>query len=144
MDSSKPPLTTSEALEHIDTLLANVVASNSLARFHPTRPLTGDRQGDNVVFLIQVCDVSDSSINLRSSLKALCHNASLQLVATQLKEGKMVRSTLANNIAAAIRSCSCLGLCRRVRARADSGFDFGSDLVLNAVVHFCGGNSPLP
>ena len=104
VDSSKPPLTSSEVLEHVDTLLANVVATNSLARFHPTRPLTGDMQGDNVVFLIQVGNVTDSSANLRASLKALCHNASLQLVATQLKEDRMVRSTLANNIAAAIRS----------------------------------------
>ena len=61
VDSSKPPLTSSEVLEHVDTLLANVVATNSLARFHPTRPLTGDMQGDNVVFLIQVGNVTDSS-----------------------------------------------------------------------------------
>ena len=59
VDSSKPPLTSSEVMEHVNTLLANVVATNSLARFHPTRPLTGDMQGDNVVFLIQVGNVTD-------------------------------------------------------------------------------------
>ena len=54
VDADKPPLRTAEILEQVDTLLANVVANNSLARFHPTRPLSSDMQGDNVVFLIQV------------------------------------------------------------------------------------------
>ena len=104
VDSSKPPLTTAEILEHIDVLLKHVVTSNSLARFHPTRPLVDGMQGESMVFLIQVGNLGDSSMHLRSSLKILCHNVVLQLVASQLKEDRLLRSTLATNIAASIRS----------------------------------------
>ena len=104
VDSSKPPLTTAEILEHIDVLLKHVVTSNSLARFHPTRPLVDGMQGESIVFLIQVGNLGDSSMHLRSSLKILCHNVVLQLVASQLKEDRLLRSTLATNIAASIRS----------------------------------------
>ncbi|OLQ08728.1 LINE-1 retrotransposable element ORF2 protein [Symbiodinium microadriaticum] len=104
IDTTKPPLTNAEVLEHIDVLLANAVATNSLARFHPTRPLAEGMQGESIVFLIQVGNFGDACISIRSSLKALCHNAVLQLVATQLKTDRASRSTLANNIAASIRA----------------------------------------
>ncbi|CAE7678489.1 unnamed protein product, partial [Symbiodinium necroappetens] len=103
VDTDKPPLRTAEILEQVDTLLANVVANNSLARFHPTRPLSSDMQGDNVVFLIQVGTATDSPVNLRNGLQALCHNSVLQVVATQLKADRPMRSALANNLAATIR-----------------------------------------
>ncbi|CAE7823207.1 unnamed protein product [Symbiodinium sp. KB8] len=92
IDTTKPPLTNAEVLEHIDVLLANAVATNSLARFHPTRPLAEGMQGESIVFLIQVGNLGDACISIRSSLKALCHNAVLQLVATQLKPDRAARS----------------------------------------------------
>ena len=49
-------------------------------------------QGDNVVFLIQVGTATDSSVNLRNGLQALCHNSVLQLVATQFKADRPMRS----------------------------------------------------
>ena len=88
----------------MDSLLSNVVASNSLARFHPTRPLAEDMQGESIAFLVQVGNMGEPAMTLRRSLKALCYNAALQLVATQLEEDRMVRSTLATNIASSIRS----------------------------------------
>ena len=104
VDPSKPPLTQEEVVEHVDSLLSNVVASNSLARFHPTRPLAEDMQGESIAFLVQVGNMGEPAMTLRRSLKALCYNAALQLVATQLEEDRMVRSTLATNIASSIRS----------------------------------------
>ena len=104
IDTAKPPLTNAEILEHIDILLANAVTTNSLARFHPTRPLADGMQGESIVFLIQVGNLGDACVSIRSSLKALCYNAVLQLVATQLKPDRVARSTLANNIAASIRT----------------------------------------
>ncbi|CAE7851863.1 unnamed protein product [Symbiodinium necroappetens] len=103
IDTNKPPLTNAEVLEHIDTILANAVTTNSLARFHPTRPLGDTMQGESIVFLIQVGNFGDASLSIRTSLKALSYNAVLQLVATQLKEDRVSRSTLANNIAASIK-----------------------------------------
>ncbi|CAE7240265.1 Pol [Symbiodinium sp. CCMP2592] len=106
VDTSKPPLTQSEILEHLQILLKNVVSSNSLARFHPTRPMAEDMRGDSLVFLIQVGIQGDAAAGLRSSLKALCYNASLQLVATQLREDRQTRSTLANSVAASLPKSS--------------------------------------
>ena len=103
IDTNKPPLTNAEILEHINTILANAVTTNSLARFHPTRPLGDTMQGESIVFLIQVGNFGDASLSIRTSLKALSYNAVLQLVATQLKEDRVSRSTLANNIAASIK-----------------------------------------
>ena len=60
-------------------------------------------QGESIVFLIQVGNFGDASLSIRASLKALSYNAVLQLVATQLKEDRVSRSTLANNIAASIK-----------------------------------------
>ena len=97
IDTNKPPLTNADVLENIDTILANAVTTNSLARFHPTRPL------GSIVFLIQVGNFGDASLSIRTSLKSLCYNAALQLVAAQLKEDRVSRSTLANNIAASIK-----------------------------------------
>ncbi|CAE7657367.1 unnamed protein product, partial [Symbiodinium sp. KB8] len=75
IDTAKPPLPNTEILEHVDTLLANVVTTNRLARFHPTRPLADGMQGESIVFLIQVGNLGDACVSIRSSLKALCYNA---------------------------------------------------------------------
>ncbi|CAE7356962.1 unnamed protein product, partial [Symbiodinium sp. KB8] len=85
IDTNKPPLTNADVLENIDTILANAVTTNSLARFHPTRPL------GSIVFLIQVGNFGDASLSIRTSLKSLCYNAALQLVAAQLKEDELSR-----------------------------------------------------
>ena len=102
VDKSKPPLSQAEVLEHIAILVKNVVGSNSLTRFHPTRPLTEEMRGDTLVFLIQVGLQGEQAELLRQGLKALCYNASLQLVASQLREGRPSRSNLANMVAAAL------------------------------------------
>ena len=102
VDTSKEPLSQSAVIEHIDILLRDVVSGTSLARFHPTRPMAEEMRGDSVVFLIQVSTEGEPAANMRASLKALCHNAALQLVATQLKADRANRSTLANSLAATI------------------------------------------
>ncbi|CAE7194789.1 Pol [Symbiodinium sp. CCMP2592] len=89
-------------LEHLAILLKHVVNSNSLTRFHPTRPLSEEMRGDTLVFLVQVGLQGESAEFMRSSLKALCYSASLQLVATQLGEDRQSRSNLANMVAAAL------------------------------------------
>ena len=89
-------------LEHLTILLKNVVSSNSLARFHPTRPLSEKITGDTLVFLIQVGIQGEPAELLRSSLKALCYNASMQLVSTHPREDRQSRSSLANMVAAAL------------------------------------------
>ncbi|CAE7427449.1 L96 [Symbiodinium sp. CCMP2592] len=80
VDQSKPALTQAEVLEHIDILLKCAVVGNALTRFHPTRPLAEDMQGESLAFLVQVGTMGEASLSMRLSLKALCHNAALQLV----------------------------------------------------------------
>eukprot|EP00439_Symbiodinium_sp_Y106_P061576 s1810_g9.t1 len=53
-------------------------------------------RGDTLVFLIQVGLQGEQAELLRQGLKALCYNASLQLVASQLREDRPSRSNLAN------------------------------------------------
>ncbi|CAE7444605.1 hypothetical protein AK812_SmicGene39339 [Symbiodinium microadriaticum] len=69
----------------------------------PDASLRDTMQGESIVFLIQVGNFGDASLSIRTSLKSLCYNAALQLVATQLKADRVSRSTLANNIAASIK-----------------------------------------
>ncbi|CAE7202408.1 Pol [Symbiodinium sp. CCMP2592] len=99
VDTAKEPLSQAEVLEDIDILLRGSGQGN---KPHPTRPMAEEMRGDSIVFLIQVSAEGESAANMRASLKALCQNASLQLVAMQLKADRANRSTLATSLAAAL------------------------------------------
>ncbi|CAE7666393.1 unnamed protein product [Symbiodinium sp. CCMP2592] len=102
-DTERPPLTQLELLEAIDGILALIPRQFVVARFHPTRKLTQEMHGTNLVFLLQTGQHGVWASELRDTLKRLCHNAVFHLMAAALKADKQSRSALANAVAACIQ-----------------------------------------
>ena len=99
VDNSRPPLTQAEVLETVGNLLALIPRKFVTARFHPTRPMTQEMKGQNLVFLLQTGQHGVWSAEMRDGLRRLCHCSVMHLLAAQLKEDKHARSALANAIA---------------------------------------------
>jgi len=102
VDTGRPPLSQSEVLDLVKTILTLIPHRFALARFHPTRKLTQTMQGSNLVFLLQTGQHGPSAGELRENLRKLCHCSVMHLLAASLKEDRQNRSALANAVAACI------------------------------------------
>ena len=104
VDTSQPPLSHTEVLEHVSKIARLCPRQHALARFHLTRPMAEEMRGDSLVFLVQTGQHGEAPTELRDSLRLLCHCSAFHLLALQLKMDRFARSKLAVALSEAMRS----------------------------------------
>jgi len=69
-DTSKPPLTQAEVLEVVGRILQLIPRQHVIGLFHPTRKLTQEMQGSNLVLLLQTGQHGESCATMREACRS--------------------------------------------------------------------------
>ena len=98
-DGSRRGLGVDKAVVHVQNILKHAAEPDTIARFHPTRPLVPELKGDAITMLLQTGLQTQASLALHDDLRALSGSAVGLLVGLQMKPDRGQRSALAQAMA---------------------------------------------
>ncbi|CAE7725871.1 unnamed protein product [Symbiodinium sp. CCMP2592] len=95
IDPSRPPLLHQDAVTTINAIFGIIPQDNVLHKFHGTRPMAENYQGDTLPFVLMISNRGQRADELHQHLTRLCDNSCMRLVGARLRADRMKRQPLA-------------------------------------------------
>ena len=97
------PLLHSDLIQQLDRLLEGM-DNHTLQRFHATRPLATEYQGEVVAFLLEISNRGNPCQRMHHALVTLCQSSAMHLVGARLKRETQKRAPLAQKLMEMLQS----------------------------------------
>ena len=105
VDVNKQPMAHRDLLSCLDLLVKQILLPGMINRFHATKPLTPQPQGQTT-FLLEVSLRCKEADQVWRALELMAGLSALQMIGLQLKRDTLRRGPLADSIQKALESCS--------------------------------------